>query len=415
MLATAPWSVLSPAVHRSLIALMIACALVASACSSETAVETTTTAPPETTTSSSTTTTTSSTTTTTEAPRIRTLEGDLPEFLLAEAETFYSWLVDRSNPEPDDLPEGLVRHVADTTLDPGPVEVTGQVRELENGDRVAVITGADGTLVLTRTGPRWRIRAALLTDHKPWISGPRQRTLLVLGSDAREGQDQERLRADSIHILTLLPAQGRGAFVGLPRDSWVGGRKLTDQMPGGGPDRMVDLVGDLSGLEFDGYVLVGFAGFLGLMEELGGLTIDLPRPMRSGNNWDNYPEGPQELTPTLALRLARIRKGLPAGDFDRSFNQGLVTLAAMNMIQEMGIEQLPRWVAAFDEHGFTDLGTIELATLFTSTYLASPKKLTNVVVPASVGSVAAASVVFLGDGAERMFRDLEDGILDNED
>jgi hypothetical protein len=176
---------------------------------------------------------------------------------------------------------------------------------------------------------------------------------------------------------------------------------------------MVDLVEDLTDLDIDSYTLVGFDGFRGLVGELGTFEIDLPTLMRSGNTWDDFPEGPQMLTPSRALQLARIRKRLPAGDFDRSFNQGLVALAAMTTMQGMGIGYLARWAEAFDTHGFTDLSTTELATWMAAAYIATPKTITNIVLPASVGSVGAASVVFLGDGAEGVFRDLEDGLIDN--
>ena len=39
---------------------------------------------------------------------------------------------------------------------------------------------------------------------------------------------------------------------------------------------MVDVISEVSGLELEGWVAVGFEGFLGLMEELGSLEIDLP-------------------------------------------------------------------------------------------------------------------------------------------
>ena len=403
-----------PAVTRSLLSVVLACALIAAACSSDggtapTTMEPTTTVAP--TTSSSTTTTPPTTTTT--PPRVRTLRGDLPEPLLTAAEDFYSWLVDRSNPKPGKLADGLVKRVEGVKLDPGGMSARGGVAVLKNGDRVGAVRTKDGTLVMVRTGDGWEIVATLLEGERPWIAGANQRTMLVLGSDARPGQDQTRLRADSVHLLTLNLETGEGAFVGFPRDSWIGGRKLTDHMPSGGPEYMVDLIEDTTDLEIGNYALVGFEGFRALVKELGSLEIDLPTRMRSGNTWDNFPEGPQTLTPSRTLQLARIRKGLPAGDFDRSFNQGLVTLAAMTMIKSMGIGHLPRWVATFDEHGFTDLNTTELATWMAAAYVATPETVTNRVLPASVGSVGAASVVFLGDAAEGVFRDLEDGLLDD--
>jgi anionic cell wall polymer biosynthesis LytR-Cps2A-Psr (LCP) family protein len=126
-------------------------------------------------------------------------------------------------------------------------------------------------------------------------------------------------------------------------------------MAGRGPEIMLETITELTQLEIEGYFVTGFLGFTNLMEELGGLFIDLPSVMRSGNNWANYPAGPQTLTPQRALRLARIRKGLPRGDFDRSFNQGLIMQAAMDMVQFTGIDALPDWVRILSENTWTDL------------------------------------------------------------
>lgn len=315
------------------------------------------------------------------------------------------------------MPPGLARYVAGYPVEPGRVRAKGSVATLANGDRVGVVvTDAGGVVFVDPAGQDrgWSPVAAMLDGIEPWLgpSGPRH--LLVLGSDARVGQDQLNLRADSVHILSLRPRHGDGALVGFPRDSWIQGSKLTDLMPGRGPEGMLDIIGATSGINLEGYVAVGFEGFLGLMEDLGDLAIDLPVAMNSGNTWDDYPEGPQVLDPQLTLRLARIRKGLPQGDFDRSVNQGRIILAALSMVQERGLRYLPAWVASYSRHGFTDLDTEALVTFAAAAHVADPAAITNMVLPGSVGFVGAASVVFLGSGAEAVYDDLTDAIIGNE-
>lgn len=315
------------------------------------------------------------------------------------------------------MPPGLARHVAGYPVEPGRVRATASVATLANGDRVGVVvTDAGGVVFVDPARPDrgWSPVAAMLDGIEPWLGPPGPRHLLVLGSDARVGQDQLNLRADSVHIFSLRPRHGDGALVGFPRDSWIQGSKLTDLMPGRGPEGMLDIIGATSGINLEGYVAVGFEGFLGLMEDLGDLAIDLPVAMNSGNSWDDYPEGPQVLDPQLTLRLARIRKGLPQGDFDRSVNQGRIILAALSMVQERGLRYLPAWVASYSRHGFTDLDTEALVTFAAAAHVADPAAITNMVLPGSVGFVGAASVVFLGNGAEAVFADLEDAIIDNE-
>ena len=179
---------------------------------------------------------------------------------------------------------------------------------------------------------------------------------------------------------------------------------------------MLESVTELTNLEIEGYLVTGFKGFTALMTELGGLYIDLPSTMRSGNNWSNFPAGPQNLTPTRALQLARIRKGLSGGDFERSRNQGRIMQAAMDMVQIPGIDLLPEWTRILLDNAWTDLSTEDLLTLGASTYFMESSDLTNIVLPGRVGTAGSASVVHLADEAEDIYRDLEDdGLLTPEE
>jgi LCP family protein required for cell wall assembly len=396
--------------------ILIAFAVVAAACSgSENASETTTTVPATSSTSSSTTTTTIATTT--EAPpEPITLGFEMPEGFVEPLNEFYSWLSDNRNDVPT-APEGLLEHVAGAArANPG---ATGSVvsSELANGDSVAVAHVDDDTLLLVEDGSGWRIVGAALDGLTPWL-GEEPRMVLILGSDARVGQNQQRYRADSVHILTVVPSASAGAIVGFPRDAYTEGPdrgfdKLTHHMASAGPEVMLEVVTNLTELPIEGYFVTGFLGFETLITELGGLYIDLPSVMRSGNNWANFPAGPQNLTPNRTLQLARIRKGLSGGDFTRSLNQGRIMQAAMDTIQNIGIDMLPEWTRILLDSVWTDLSTEDVLTLGASAYFMESSALTNIVLPGTVGTASGgASVVFLDDEAEDIYRDLEDGLLE---
>ncbi len=402
-------------VRPTFITLICALALIAAACSGAEAEPATTTAAP-TTTTSSTTTTTAPPTTTTEAPPVMVeLEIEMPG-MAEPLNQLYSWLTDKRNESPA-APADLVTHLEPVSrTDPG--QDTGvMATELASGEAVAVARVDTDIVLLVDDGQGWRIVGAAMDGVTPWL-GPSPRSVLILGSDARVGQNQQRYRADSVHILTVVPEAEAGAIVGFPRDSWVqgpdGGTKLTNLMAGRGPEIMLETITELTQLDIEGYFVTGFLGFSNLIEALGGLYIDLPTTMRTGNNWANFPAGPQELTPQRALRLARIRKGLPRGDFDRSFNQGLIMQAAMDMIQLTGIDMLPEWVRILDENTWTDLSTEDVLTLGASAFFFPSDQLINTVLPGSVGTAGAASVVYLDPAAEDVYRDLEDGLLDAE-
>ena len=405
--------------------LIVVLALVAAACQSSaeptttTTTATTTTVAPTTTEATTTTAapapTTLATTTTTEPLRVVTATGDLPQPLLDEVAALYSFVADARN-DASGLPPGMVDHLGERSAAVADsVEAEGVWVTLPEGDAVAVVHVADDTLLAVGEEATWRIVGGQVGDAPPWL-GSAPRTLLVLGSDARVGQNQLRFRADSIHIVTTVPEATVGAIVGFPRDSWVegpdGGIKFTHLMAGRGPEIMLETTRDLTGLPIEGYVVTGFKGFTGLMNILGSLVIDLPTTMRTGNNWKNFAAGLQTLSPLRALQLARIRKGLPGGDFARSRNQGLIMQAAMTMLKDMGIDMLPVMLVGLLENAWTDLSTEELLTWAATIYFMEPTDLTNTVLPGKVGSAGGASVVFLSEDVEDIFRDLEDGILD---
>jgi LCP family protein required for cell wall assembly len=391
---------------------LVALALLATACSGgDNAPETTTSS--TTTTTTVVTTTTSATTTTEEAPQPVSLGFAMPDGFAEPLNEFYSWLADDRNPKPN-VPAELLAHV--TGLDRTGAGQEGHVTtaELTDGGSVAIAHVDQDVLALVDDGSGWRIVGAAMDGITPWF-GSEPRMVLVIGSDARPGQNQQRYRADSVHIVTVVPSQGAGAIVGFPRDSWVEGpdgmNKLTNHMAGNGPEVEMGIVKNLTDLPIEGYFVTGFLGFEGLIKALGGLEIDLPSTMRSGNSWANFPAGEQTLNATRALQLARIRKGLARGDFDRSVNQGRIMQAGMDMIQTAGIDMLPEWINILLDNVWTDLSTEDVLTLAASIYFFDSDQLTNVVLPGKVGTAGSASVVYLSPEAEDVYRDLEDGLL----
>ncbi len=401
----------------------LAVALVAAACSSgDTATTTTTTVlttlPPLTTTTTPPPPPPTTVPPTTAGPVIYEVTGPFNPGIETAIADIYGWMA--NGDVAPAIPDGLARHLSEIAApDATELDATGAVGDLPNGDRVAVAAVGDDTWFLVRDNGPWRIVGVDTAAAPPWL-GEEPRTLLVLGSDARVGQNQLRFRADSIHVLTVAPSLEAGAIVGFPRDAWIdrdtvlagnetaqlpesdlpsGGTKWTNLLASRGPEIMLGTAEVVTGLDLEGYVITGFKGFDGLITYLGGLVIDLPKTMRTGNTWTNFSAGLQTLNPTRALQLARIRKGLPRGDFDRSFNQGLIMQAAMAMVQEMGIETTPALLQVLLENAWTDLETEALFTWALSAFMMEPEALTNMVVKGSTGRVGAAAVVFLNDEA----------------
>lgn len=397
--------------------------LLASACGGTAAP--TTTIPPETTTTGPVTSTTA-TASTTEAtlgppPETRAavtvaFEGE-PAAGAVVAE-FYAWLGDRSLLLPD-IPFGLVDHVWTVSF-ADDAALTGSLyaADTETGS-VAVARVDDDVVLLVDDGSGWRVVGVDLArfDLGPWYGDP-IRHVLVLGSDARPGESQRYYRADSIHVLSSNVDARAGAIMGFPRDTLVeasyGNDKFThvNAVSDAHSEEMVEIARSLSGLPIEGYLITGFGGFTALVNDFGGVQVRVPYPMVDWRAEANLAAGLQRLWGAAALAFSRVRS-IPGGDFTRSLHQGEVIAAALAAIHEGDVTDLPALVAILADHTWTDLTLEQLLTLGAQAFHIDPANVGNVVLPGRSQLVKGASVVILEeDGAERIYRDLDDGKLD---
>ena len=401
--------------NRSLISLAVGALLLFSACSeaSPGATTSTTVSTPSFATSS---TTSTSTTTTIPIPTVSAVVKDAPEELVAAVEDLYHWIIDPSVGRPDTSVMSLVEGLADIETDAMSVDVDGAAHlgvVLET--QIAVVVAGDDVLLAVNDGG-WQIVGARLSRFDaPAIFGDSTRLVFVIGSDARPGEDQLRLRADSLHIVATSPADADGAIVGIPRDSWVeasyGGRaKFTNVMASRGPEVVVETAEILTGLDFEGYIVTGFKGFVDLVDAFGGFILDIPFAMAEPKSKAYFSAGEQHVDGADALAFARNRT-IAGGDLTRQLHHGLIMKAALFEAQRRGIENLPALLEILTEHAWTDLTPEALLTLAASAYELNPVTLTNIVVPGTIGTAGAASVVHLDDEAQVVFEDLSDGLL----
>jgi LCP family protein required for cell wall assembly len=340
----------------------------------------------------------------------------LPDGLRAAVASLLSWQLDDRNEIPE-LPDGLANHLAGSPIvTANSVEVTGTTAEVEGGEVGVVATAGGDILLVADEGSGWQIVGAHPAGGAPWY-GEEPRLVMVIGSDARVGADQQTHRADSIHLLTANPSEGTGTILGFPRDSWVstqfGRMKFSSLMSGRGPQVMVDQVVDTWDLPVEGYVVTGFEGFEDLMNQVGYLPIDLPRAIPNQAWWAGWPAGEQILSPQRALEYSRTRKGIPGGDLTRSANQGLVMLAVLQLLQMNDIIDTPEVVKVLLDHTWTSLTPTALIQLGATVHSLDPQHITNVVVPGEPGWAGKASVVRLTPAAEEMLEDLgDDGVIE---
>jgi LCP family protein required for cell wall assembly len=257
--------------------------------------------------------------------------------------------------------------------------------------------------------------------YVPALDGSEPIFILLLGSDARPGEDIQGQRADSIHLLAINPARKKATIVGFPRDSYVpipgfGSNKINAAMVQGGPELMVETVESLTGVTIDYWALTWFEGFTKMIDDIGGLSMNVPFDVFDSFARAEITAGQQRLDGRTALAFARARHALPMGDFGRSENQGRLMVAAFAQFRKeftRDPSRLLAWIGAGMRNARTDVPLDQLLTLaFTGSQL-NPKKIVNIVFPGTTGMVGTTSVVNLNQTAlQTISADLlRDGLL----
>ena len=158
--------------------------------------------------------------------------------------------------------------------------------------------------------------------------------VLLIGTDARELD--ENSRADSIIIATLDNNNKEIRLTSLFRDTLVdipgyGASKLNAAMAYGGIDLLLETIKRTYDINIDKYVTINFWGFEAIIDQIGGLEIDVKDyqlkelnkyigESTSGNDCPVTESGLQLLNGKQALSYARIRKGV-GDEFERTERQ----------------------------------------------------------------------------------------------
>ncbi|HSN44685.1 MAG TPA: LCP family protein, partial [Propionibacteriaceae bacterium] len=185
----------------------------------------------------------------------------------------------------------------------------------------------------------WTQAAVVDASPMPRPASQPGTAVLLVGSDSRE-DDTSGSRADTMMVL-VTPTTGPSVLVSLPRDSYVdipgrGKNKLNAAYAFGGPKLLVNTVEQATGLEIDGYLEVGFDGFVDVIDAVGGIRMCLDDPMKDADAHIDLPAGCQTLEGADALGYVRMRKSDPKGDLGRIERQremlaALTTRAASPM------------------------------------------------------------------------------------
>ncbi len=172
--------------------------------------------------------------------------------------------------------------------------------------------------------------------------------MLLLGVDKSEqraesaeyGQDSSNYRTDSIMLARIDPKQKQVTLVSIHRDTLVdlgehGKQKINAAYSVGGPSYTVEVISKFAGVPISHYAEIDFDHFEGIVDALGGVTVDVPIDINDPYAGEPIQKGEQTLNGAQALTLCRSRHAYDAyggGDYYRTANQRMVIGAILKKV-----------------------------------------------------------------------------------
>lgn len=191
-------------------------------------------------------------------------------------------------------------------------------------------------------------------------------TLLIMGIEdyATDGQNG---RTDSLMFATVNPKTQKISLMSIPRDSRVPivGKNKEDKINAahayGGEEMAIKTVEGFLKVPVDHYVKIDFQGFKGIVDAVGGVTVDVPFDFWERSDVDYYKkiqfkQGQQELNGEEALAYVRMRKQDPNGDYGRAARQRqLLTAVAQKLNSTSTVFKIKDLTAVVGKYIKTDI------------------------------------------------------------
>jgi LCP family protein required for cell wall assembly len=239
---------------------------------------------------------------------------------------------------------------------------------------------------------------------------------LLLGSDLRPGAGCGC--SDAIHVVGIPAGGGQATFINVPRDSRVdvpghGLMKITEAMSAGGPQLTAQAVSEWMGVPITYTIVTDFDGLSAMVDEFGGITVDVPERMDDSFTQVDLDPGPVPMDGDLALRFARSRH-ITGSDYQRTQNQALLILSALGEVRAAGTSPADtvRYLGILARHASLEgMSTADLYRLARVAVTIDPANVKSVLVPSSGALIGGTSYVIPTADAAGLFADFADDAI----
>lgn len=159
-------------------------------------------------------------------------------------------------------------------------------------------------------------------------------TILLMGVD--DYQEHDKGRTDTLALIALNPKTKEVEILSIPRDTRVylpdvnRKDKINAAYAYGDEQGTINAVQDLLNVPVDYYIKTGVQGFKDVIDQLGGITVDVPFDFKQvdlKNKYVYFKKGPMDLSGREALAFVQMRYEDPNGDFGRQERQQIVLKA----------------------------------------------------------------------------------------
>lgn len=194
--------------------------------------------------------------------------------------------------------------------------------------------------------------------------------MMLIGSDAREGNDEMGQRSDTNIVVRVDPTTCTVSMVSIPRDTMIdidgyGRNKFNAAYNYGGASSTIREASQLLDVEISHFAEVNFEKLIELVDVVGGVEVDVQDKIDDPDAGPVVIEpGVQTLDGQAALVYARSRAFVD-GDFTRTLHQRELIEAIIKKVLSLPITELPGVIEQAANCVSTDLTVTDIIALAT--------------------------------------------------
>lgn len=200
--------------------------------------------------------------------------------------------------------------------------------------------------------------------------------ILLLGVDYLDSKHLKTgasMRTDTIMLFSYNPKNEQSFLLSIPRDSRVnveghGMDKINHAHAYGGTDLSIKTINEFLGQPIHHYVKVDYNAVTELVDAVGGVEVDIPKPMHNNLEKIHFNAGTQIVSGENTMKYLRFR-GYPNADIARiQVQQDFIKRLSEKILSPSLIVNIPQYVDILNKNIETDMSKkqlLEMSKIFT--------------------------------------------------